>query len=135
MDELTPRDLFLQSVNRCVGDPAFIPEFYERFLGSSEVIKHKFRFTDFDQQNKMLARSLELSAGATAGEAESLAEITERATTHDRHHLNIEPRMYDVWLETIVATASEFDEEWTESIEAAWRKILGHVVQRMVRKY
>jgi hemoglobin-like flavoprotein len=135
MDEPTPKDLFLQSVNRCVGNEAFFRAFYERFLGSSEEIKDKFRFTDFDKQNKMLARSLKLCAGATAGEAESLAEITERATTHDRNHLDIEPRLYDVWLEAIVAAASEFDDEWTDSIEAAWRKILGHVVQRMIRQY
>ena len=135
MDELTPRELFLQSVKRCVGNEAFIPAFYERFLGSSEEIKEKFRFTDFDKQNKMLSRSLELCAGAAAGEPESLAEITERATTHDRNHLNIEPRFYDAWLDAIVATASDFDDEWTDSIEAAWRNILGHVVQRMIRKY
>ena len=135
MNELSRKDLFLQSVNRCVGNEEFIPAFYERFLGSSEEIKDKFRSTNFDRQNKMLARSLELCAGATAGEAKSLAEITERATTHDREHLDIEPRLYDVWLETIVATASDFDDAWTDSVETAWRTILGHVVQRMIRKY
>ncbi len=135
MEEPTPKDLFLKSVSRCIANEAFIPTFYERFLGSSEEIKDKFRFTNFEKQNKMLARSLELCAGATAGEAESLAEITERARTHDRDHLNIEPRFYGVWLETVIETASEFDDEWTSSIESAWRTILGHVVQRMISKY
>ncbi|QDS98679.1 globin [Adhaeretor mobilis] len=135
MDEPTPKELFLQSVSRCVGIEAFIPSFYDRFLASSEEIRAKFRFTDFEKQNKMLARSLELCACATAGEAESLAEINERATTHNRDHMNIEPRLYDTWLDSIVETASEFDDEWTDAIEAAWRRILGHVVQRMVRKY
>ena len=135
MGELTPKELFLQSVNRCVANDAFIPAFYERFLGSSEEIKNKFRATDFQKQNTMLARSLELCAGATAGESESLAEINERATTHDRDHLNIEPRFYDVWLEAIIATARDFDDEWNDAIEAAWKRILGHVVQRMIRRY
>ena len=135
MDELTPKEVFLQSVGRCVASEAFIPAFYKRFLGSSEEIRHKFRFTDFEKQNKMLARSLELCAGATAGEPEALAEINERATTHDRYHWNIEPRMYDMWLESIIETARDFDDQWTDAVEAAWRTILGHVVQRMVRKY
>lgn len=135
MDEPTPKDLFLQSPNRCLRNDAFIPAFYERFLGSSDEIKEKFRFTDFKKQNQMLARSLRLCAGAIAGQVESLAEIKERATTHDRNHLNIEPRLYDIWLEAIIATAREFDDQWTESIEAAWRRILGHVVQRMIRQY
>ena len=135
MDEPTPKELFLQSVSRCVNKDAFIPAFYERFLGASAEIRDKFRSTDFDKQNKMLARSLELCAGATAGEAKSLAEINERAMTHDRNHLNIEPRLYDIWLETIVGTARDFDDQWSDSVESAWRKILGHVVNHMIRKY
>ena len=104
-------------------------------MASSDVVSYKFRFTDFERQNKMLARSLELSAGATIGEPEALREIHERATTHDRHHLNIEPRFYDLWLDAIIKTASEFDEEWDEEIEEAWRRILGHVIKLMIRKY
>jgi len=135
MDEPTPKTLFLQSVNRCLASEAFIPTFYERFLNASEEIKEKFRFTDFEKQNKMLARSLEICAGATAGEAKALAEIAERATTHDRFHLNIEPRFYDIWLETVIATAGDFDDHWNDTFEGAWRTILGHVVQHMIRKY
>ncbi len=135
MDDATPREVFLQSVSRCIASEKFIPEFYTRFLGVSEEIRDKFRFTNMEQQNKMLARSLELCAGATAGEPKALAEISERATTHDRNHLNIEPRLYDVWLETIIETAAQFDDQWTDAVEAAWRRILGHVVQRMIRSY
>jgi len=113
----------------------FIPTFYERFLGASDEIKDKFQFTDFKKQNIMLRRSLDLCAGATAGETDALREINERAATHDRYHLNIEPRHYDVWLRTIVATARDFDDQWNDEAEAAWRKILGHVVQHMTRQY
>ncbi len=59
----------------------------------------------------MLSRSLELCAGATSGKPEALAEMHRRATSHDRDHLNIEPRFYDSWMETIIATAKDFDEE------------------------
>ena len=135
MEEPTPKDLFLQSVGRCVAKEAFIPDFYERFLGASDEIKNKFRFTDFEKQNKMLRRSLELCAGATAGDPESLREINQRATTHDRDHLNIEPPFYGVWLETIIDTARDHDDQWDEAFEAAWQRILGHVVEHMVRKY
>lgn len=134
-EEPTPKDLFLQSVRRCVASDGFIPAFYERFLSASTEISDKFRFTDFKVQNQMLARSLALCAGATAGEPEALAEIRERATTHDRHHLNIEPRFYDVWLETLLATARDFDDRWDDQVEAAWQRILGHVIQLMTRQY
>jgi hemoglobin-like flavoprotein len=135
MDDPTPKELFLQSVGRCVALDAFIPAFYERFLGASDEIKDKFRFTDFEKQNEMLRRSLELCAGATVGEPEALREINDRATTHDRDHLNIEARFYDIWRETIIGTARDFDDQWNETVEAAWQTILGHVVQHMIRKY
>ncbi len=135
MDERTPKELFLQSLERCMTSEEFIPAFYERFLTSSEEVKRRFRFTDFDKQNKLLRRALQLCAGATSGEPESLREITERATTHDRHHLNIEPKLYVLWLDAIVATASGFDDQWGDDVEEAWSRILGHVVQHMIRKY
>lgn len=108
MNEPTPKELFLQSVGRCLASEAFIPAFYDRFLSASDEIKNKFRFTDFDKQNAMLRRSLELAAGATSGDPESLREISARAETHDRYHLNVEPRLYDIWLETIIETARDY---------------------------
>jgi hemoglobin-like flavoprotein len=135
MDEPTPKELFLQSLNRCVASDDFSRAFYDQFLGASDEIAKKFRFTDLEKQGKMLRRSLELCAGATAGEPESLREINERATTHNRDRLNIEPRFYDTWLETAVATARKYDDQWSDEVEAAWRRILGHMVQHMIRKY
>jgi hemoglobin-like flavoprotein len=135
MDAMPPKDIFFLSVKRCTASPGFIPAFYDRFLNSSDEIRKKFRFTDFEKQHQMLSRSLELCVGATSGEPESLGEMRRRAMSHDREHLNIEPRFYDTWLETIIATAKDFDEEWSDDVEAAWRTILGHVVGYMIRKY
>ncbi len=81
MDEATPKQLFLLSLDRCADDEQFIPAFYERFLATSDEIRHKFRHTDFEHQNQMLLRSLKLSAGATSGDPASLREL--RTFTHN----------------------------------------------------
>lgn len=135
MDEITPKDRFIQSLDRCSCQVEFIPRFYECFLASSDEIRDKFRFTDFAKQNQMLLRSLRLAADATSGMPESLREIRERAETHDRHHLNIEPHLYDIWLATVIETACEFDAEWNEQTREAWNTILGHVIKHMTRHY
>ena len=135
MEEATPKEIFLISLNRCLAQDSFIPTFYEKFLASSEEVRKKFRFTDFEKQSKMLARSLQLSAGATSGDVESLREISERAKTHDRYHFDIKPHLYDLWLDTLIATAQDIDELWDEKTEASWRKILGFVIQHMVKRY
>ncbi len=135
MDDPSPKEHFLQSLDRCCHDENFIPSFYERFLASSDEVKSKFQNTDFEEQNQKLIRSLRLAADATSGLPEALREVRERAETHDRHHLNIKPHFYDVWLESVIETASDYDMEWSEQIEAAWRKTLGHVIEHMIKFY
>lgn len=135
MNKISPKDAFLESLERCSDNEAFIPAFYERFLSSSEEVRDKFIHTDFDQQNRMILQSLRLAAGATAGEPASLRDLRERAETHSRHRMNIKPKMYDWWLESLIETAREFDPVWSEGIESAWRVILGHVIRHMVKWY
>ncbi|QDT08123.1 globin [Stieleria marina] len=131
----THKDLFLGSLDRCSENRNFIPVFYERFLSRSDAIRDKFKNTDFEKQNEMLLRSLKLAAGATSGDPSSLREIRERAETHDRHHLNIEPSMYETWMTTVIEVASEYDTAWTDEVEEAWTAILGHVITHMVKFY
>lgn len=135
MEAKYPKDIFLESLERCSQDEKFIPSFYERFLSSSDKIRQKFIFTDFEVQNRMLLRSLKLVSAATEGDQAGLRELTERAETHDRNHLDIDPRLYDFWKDAVIETAKEFDNQWNEDVENAWHKILGYVINHMVKKY
>ena len=56
-EEPAPKDLFLDSLNRCAASDNFIPAFYDRFLASSDEVQAKFEDTDFTVQNRMLLRS------------------------------------------------------------------------------
>ncbi len=133
--ENTPRTTFLSSLDRCKESASFIPAFYDHFLNSSDEVRQKFKNTDFEQQEHMLLRSLELTAMAVSGDPAGLRELRDRSETHDRHHLNIEPWFYELWLQSIIQTARDFDPQWTEDIENAWRTILGHVITHMVAHY
>ena len=131
----SPRELFSSSLERCIQDHGFIPDFYNRFMSVSDEIREKFRDTDFVQQNQMLLRSLRLAAGATSGDRESLKEIRGRAVSHSRDQLNIAPGLYEHWLEAVIETAQKFDSEWNADIESAWRTILGYVIAQMIKYY
>ncbi|NQV26228.1 MAG: globin [Rhodopirellula sp.] len=113
----------------------FIPAFYDRFLSSSDEIRNKFTHTNFQKQNEMLLKSLKLAAAATAGDLEGLQEIKARAESHDRHHLNIQPRLYEHWRVALIDTARVHDKQWNTAIEDAWNVILGHVIHRMTKFY
>lgn len=131
----SPKDVFLASLERCADRAGFLHAFYTRFLASSEEIRAKFRYTDFDVQHDMLLRSLRLAAGATAGDQEALHDLTERARTHDRWHHNIKPAMYVHWLEALITTAADFDPQWSDDVESAWRRTLGFVIGHMTKRY
>lgn len=135
MSNPSPKDLFLQSLNRCTLSDAFVSSFYKRFLSSSEEIRNKFKKTDFERQNKLIIASLKLSANALTGDPYSLYELNERAESHDRHHLNIRPELYVFWREALITTAKEFDDQWNDQTENAWKTSLEYITSRISRQY
>lgn len=132
--ELVRRRIFLESLARC-GHGAFVDRFYERFLASSPDVRAKFTSTDFSRQRHMLLRSLELIASAADGDPAGVDELRARAETHSRSQLNIEPHLYDLWLESAVASAVEADPLWTSDVETAWRSILGAAIHHLRSQY
>ena len=135
MDNPTLRDLFLHSLGRCAGSKKYMPAFYDRFLSTSEEVREKFRHTNFEHQHHMMLQSLKLAAHAAAGQHEALHQLTDRAVSHDRAHLHIEPYLYDHWRSALIETSRLFDNQWNEDIEKAWYIVLGHVINHMIRHY
>lgn len=129
------QELFLASLARCNKTDDFLELFYDRFMASSQKISLKFQFADIDIPKTMLIQSLELSANVTTGAPQSLVDIRKLAFKHDRDHWDINPELYEHWLDSIVATASKCDEKWDDEIEEAWNRIMGHVIKFMASKY
>jgi hemoglobin-like flavoprotein len=132
--ELVRRRIFLESLARC-GRGAFVDRFYERFLASSPEVRAKFASTDFGRQRQMLLRSLELIAAAADGDPEGVEDLNARAETHSRSGLNIAPHLYDLWLESAIASAVEADPLWAPEVETAWRSILGAAIRHLSSQY
>jgi pantothenate kinase-related protein Tda10/hemoglobin-like flavoprotein len=132
---LSPKAAFLQSLLRCEAQPDFIPRFYRHFIGSSAEVAFKFRFTDFERQQHMLLRSLQLCAQATAGDPDGLAELSARAETHSRSHLDIKPELYTLWLDAAIETVRECDPAWSPEVSAAWRQVVGFAILHMAHGY
>jgi hemoglobin-like flavoprotein len=130
-------DVFLASLKRCLGPPEFVTGFYERFTGSSEEVREKFRGVDMERQVRMLADSLYVVAVAVQGEEGSMArgDLPRLAERHSRRDLDIRPELYDLWARCLVETAREHDPQWTEEVEAAWRETLAFGVEYMRRRY
>ena len=86
-------ETFLASLKRCLAAPGFLESFYERFVGSSEEVREKFRNTDMKRQARVLEESLYVVANAVQGEENSLARgaLSPLAARHGRQGLDIPP--------------------------------------------
>lgn len=130
-------DVFLASLKRCLGAPGFLAAFYERFTGSSEEVRAKFRGVDMVRQVRVLEDSLYVVAVAAQGEEGSLARgaLPQLAKRHSRGELDIRPGLYDVWVECLVETARAHDPQWADDVAAAWRDTLAAGVEYMRQRY
>lgn len=117
--------LFDASYRRLFGDEisisdqgeAFFGEFYRRFLRAPGIDAF-FRNTDMNRQVSMLRKSFFNLAGFYIS-CQPTAELDRIAAVHAR--LGISNEHYDAWLDTLVATVRELDDQCDPVTEMAWR--------------
>jgi len=130
-------DVFKASLRRCLGPPTFLERFYELFLASSPEVKEKFKDTDFERQKVALRDSffvMETVAESSPG-SPPWASLHQLALTHDRHHRDIRPELYDLWLSSLIQAVSEYDPQFSEEVEQAWRETLKVGIEHMRSAY
>jgi hemoglobin-like flavoprotein len=120
-------DLFAASYGRVMKDgaynPQFIGRFYERFLASSADVAARFAGTDMSRQKTMLHDSLQSLIDFNQRRTLSPA-MSRLARVHSRAGQDIPPRLYEDWMASLLATVAEFDPQYSDAVELAWRLTL-----------
>ena len=131
-------EFFTASLGRVAGteedEHDFLTRFYEIFTGTSPEIAARFAHTDMDRQKRMLGRSLE-EMMAFSRELAATEGLRRVALSHSRRERDIPPVLYDLWLDSLVATVREFDPRFTDEIELAWRVVLAPGIAYMKFRY
>ena len=131
-------EIFSSSYQRLTGTMAarekFFHAFYENFLDSSEDVLQMFQVTDIEQQRETLYNSfkhmLQFAMAQTSND-----EFEKIAQKHSKTSLNIPPYMYDLWLECLVTTVKQEDEQFSDDVELAWRTMMAPSVAFMKHYY
>ena len=112
----------------------FLDTFYDTFMSKSDEIAAKFVNTNMRRQKEMLHQSLQhmLDFSIQRKASEELRRVAER---HSMSQVDIEPSLYDIWLDSLVETAQTLDPGFTEEVELAWRVILAPGIAYMKFKY
>ena len=129
---------FCESYDRIMATDAerdeFLDAFYDSFTSRSGDIAAKFAHTDMNRQKQMLHQSLQhmLDFSVQRRASEELRRTAER---HSASQVDINPDLYDLWLDSLVESASLFDPNFTEEVELAWRVVLAPGIAYMKFKY
>ena len=127
--------VFNDSLKHCVAHPAFFKRFHERFLSSSDEVRKKFKNTDCDRQIRVLKASFYYVLLASRGDRAARAQLAPVAERHSRKGLNIQPRLYGLWLDCLVEVVKECDPGFSTEVEYAWRKTMGWGIKSMMLQY
>lgn len=128
--------IFSRSLSRTVSvDPdRFFSRFYDRFVPSSPEVTELFKDVDMARQRKILEASLAYMSefAAFLTKTEPLERLAER---HSRHAIDIDPALYDVWLDMLVETVEESDPEYDDEVGLAWRVVMSPGIAFMKAHY
>jgi hemoglobin-like flavoprotein len=113
------------SLARCNENERFLERFYEIFLASSPKVSEKFAHTDFVRQRQALLSSLHAMILAAReevhGPAHHLRDLVRR---HGATDLQIGAELYDLWLDSLLATVAECDPENSAEVQESWERVM-----------
>jgi len=119
---MLPAQNVMLSYGRCCASPAFFDDFYQRFLASSPRVREKFAHTDMAAQQRLLRHGImNLVLVARGLPATKLRQLGE---SHCRARLDIDPELYERWVDCLLATLAQHDPAFDEALRAEWRHVL-----------
>ena len=126
---------FGASLGRCHANPDFITRFYELFVAASPEAAEKFKDTDLERQSRAMSSSLYALTLIIEGGKAAILYLDKIARQHGRDNLDIHPELYDVWLECLIETVSEFDPQYSDEVERLWRDAMAFGIKFMQSRY
>ena len=123
------------SYGRAALKPAFFDRFYDIFLGSHPSFKPMFQRTDFNKQKQLLKTGVAMMLSHLEGKPVGTMTLNRIAESHSKKRLNIQPALYQYWIDSLVAAAKECDSQWTPDIERSWQKALRAGVDYITEQY
>ena len=131
------KDIFTASYARMFDEGTrqqFFDTFYDKFLASSSAVAEKFLHTDLQRQKRMLQKSL-VYLTKLYSDLKVPEELSYVAALHSHSQKDIDPGLYDLWLDSLIDTVREHDPDCNADVELAWRMALAPGISYMKFRY
>jgi hemoglobin-like flavoprotein len=120
---------FHASLDRVLDHPGFIDLFYDNFFEAHPDVGGFFAHTDMRKQKRKLVASLTILTDLHDDNPGSELYVGYLGRLHAGYQ--IPPRMYDLWLDALIASVSACDEAFSPQLESHWREVMSHGIARI----
>ena len=110
-----------RSFARCEAAGDFSETFYDNFTNATPAIAPFFAQTDFGRQRKLMRDSVYLMVTQDVSDPEMSALLERLRKIQKSAGRRIILKFYELWLDSICATAKDLDPEWSQPLEDYWR--------------
>jgi len=104
----------------------FYERFYERFFSRSDEIHALFQNRNIASIIAKLRVTLMMVAEAAEGRPGLEMYLEMLGDIHRR--LRVEPHLFRHWRTALLATVAQYDTQYDPRIEAAWQRVIDHVI-------
>ncbi len=109
----------------CRANKQFSEKFYETMFQMEPQIKVMFSGVNMNEQGRLLMIGIEyLLRSFSDDNTVSLIQLKRLGKKHDQRNLNVHPKYYKFWKESLIKTIEESDERWNEEIHDLWVRAL-----------
>lgn len=130
---MSPADLVMQSYGRCCASSGFFDSFYQYFLASSPEIREKFAHTNMPAQKQLLRQGILNLVMHARGMPDT--KLRALGCSHARGALDIRPELYDLWLQALLQSIGEHDDQCDANTRLAWHEVLNKGISVIKAQY
>lgn len=118
-----------QSYQRCRSEDAFLERFLARFLSADRRVAATLGRYPQARQKVILDQSVRAAIQQQAsgpGAADGIHRVVQVHSPHG--DVPIDPALYPMWVESLIATVKDTDPEWVDALEQKWRAAIAPAV-------